>query len=188
MRCRWHKNSIFGDGPRAPLDRERRAQFRALLHLNRRPGRLSQNAAQLGRVLVDMLGADGRLDPSHETLAARAGMALATVKRCLGRLQALGFLSWARRLVRGSGTGWRAEQTSNAYALSLPPACEAHFAPAVRSVCISKKGQPETVAEADREAVASRDRQLRALGFPVPAARPEEGLLTNKGFGPAGAR
>jgi hypothetical protein len=92
MSCRWHKNSIFGEGPRVPLDRERRAQFRALLNLNRRPGWPSQNTAQLGRVMLDIPGSDGRLDPCHETPAVRAGMAMATAKRCLARLQALGLL------------------------------------------------------------------------------------------------
>ena len=83
MSTRWHRNSTFGIGPRLPLGREHRAQIRALLHLNRRPGRLSQNAAQLGRVMLDMLGAGGRLDPSHETLAVRAAMSVVTVKRSL---------------------------------------------------------------------------------------------------------
>lgn len=150
MTCRWHNPSVFGDGLRVPLDRERRAQFRALLHLNRRPGRLSQNAAQLGRVMVDMLGQDGRLDPCLATLAARAGMHVATVKRCLGRLQSLGFLSWVRRLVRGPDTGWQAQQTSNAYALHVPSAHEAHSARPVQ-VSLKKK----TAREHDRGALAS---------------------------------
>ena len=34
---RWHAGSVFGAGPRRPLDREQRARFRALLLLNRRP-------------------------------------------------------------------------------------------------------------------------------------------------------
>jgi hypothetical protein len=173
MSCRWHKHSIFGDGPRVPLDRERRAQFRALLHLNRRPGRLSQNAAQLGRVMVDMLGNDGRLDPCLETLAVRAGMALATVKRCLARLQALGFLTWVRRLVRGPETGWRAAQTSNAYVLRVPSPCEAHFAPAVQLVRFKKERH---ATETDRESAA---RQLLALGFPVPEAWGPSKMLMN---------
>jgi hypothetical protein len=36
----WRRNSVFGEGPRIPLDREQRAQFRAKLQLQRRPGRL----------------------------------------------------------------------------------------------------------------------------------------------------
>ncbi len=98
-------------------------------------------------------------------------MALATVKRCLARLQSLGFLIWARRLVRASDTGWRAEQTSNAYVLRVPSS-EAHFEPVVQSVRL-KKGQES--AETTQQSAA---RQLRALGFPVPASWDEARLLT----------
>jgi len=55
----WRRNSVFGMGRRVPLDRERRAQFRAKLRLQRRPGRLTLAAVQIGRILLDMLGADG---------------------------------------------------------------------------------------------------------------------------------
>ena len=160
---KWRKDSIFGDGPRVPLDRERRAQFRAKLHLQRRPGRLTIAAAELGRVLADMLGADGRLDPSHETLAARAGMHVATVQRALAQLKAFGFLDWTRRLVRGASTGWRCEQTSNAYVLHVPT-CDAHFARAVRSV--EKEKRPLN----DQEARINAAQQLVLLGFAVPEA------------------
>lgn len=116
---RWHRSSIFGIGPRIPLDREHRARFRALLALHRRPGRLTIAAAHVGRVLLDMLGDDGRLDPSHATIATRASVSIATVIRALAQLRALGFVTWVRRLVR---TTWRCEQTSSAYVISLPKA------------------------------------------------------------------
>ena len=146
------------------LDREQRAQFRAKLHLQRRPGRLTIAAAQLGRVLVDMLGADGRLDPCLETLAARAGVAVSTVKAALAQLRAFGFVDWTRRLVRGPDTGWRAEQTSNAYVLRVP-SCKADFRPAVHLVRFKKAFPPGKRTETGRELAA---RQLLALGFPVP--------------------
>jgi hypothetical protein len=49
----WHRTSIFGDGPRRCLDREQRAQFKSKLKLQRRPGRLTIAAAEVGRVLVE---------------------------------------------------------------------------------------------------------------------------------------
>jgi hypothetical protein len=82
----FHKASIFGPGPRVPLDREHRAQFRAKLALQRRPGRLTIAAALVGRVLVDMLGPDGRLDPTICTVASLARVAPVTVKRALVQL------------------------------------------------------------------------------------------------------
>ena len=119
MPNRWHSNSIFGPGPRIPLDREQKARFRALLHIHRRPGRLTIAAAHVGRILVDMLGQDGQLNPSHATIAARASVSITTVIRGLAQLRAFGFVTWVRRLVR---TAWRCEQTSSAYALALPAA------------------------------------------------------------------
>jgi hypothetical protein len=141
-RRRWRKDSIFGDGPRVTLCREQRAQYRAKLHLQRKPGRLTIAAAHIGRILVDSLGQDGRLDPSHATLAARAGVAMATVRRALEQLRCFGFLDWTRRLVRSAGTGWRCEQDSNAYVLQLP-SCEVHFARGVNFLRFKKESRRE---------------------------------------------
>jgi hypothetical protein len=163
---RWRNDSIFGDGPRVPLDRERRAQCRAKMKLQRRPGRLTAGALLVGLALLDMLGNDGRLDPSHKTLAERARVDVATVKRALVLLRACGFVTWVRRLVRSASGGWRTEQTSNAYVLSVP-SCEAHFARRVPRKILSSVPRAPAQAFDWRE---ERDRQLRALGWPVPAS------------------
>jgi hypothetical protein len=116
----WHRTSVFGPGPRVSLDREQRAQFKAKLKLQRRPGRLTIAAAEVGRVLVDMLGSDGRLDPSHETLAACAAVHVETVRRALDQLHQFGFVALiVRRLAR---FGSAVRQISNAYALAVPAA------------------------------------------------------------------
>lgn len=165
----FHKDSVFGDGPRVPLDRERRAQFRAKVRLQRRPGRLTIATAAVALVLVDMLGADGRLDPTIATLAALACVSVATVKRALADLKAFGFLWWQRRLVRSSGTGWRAEQTSNAYMLRVP-SCEVHFAPQVPNSIFKKGlGRQSEGTEGWEAQVQEATRQLVLLGAPVPA-------------------
>jgi DNA-binding transcriptional MocR family regulator len=104
------------------------------------------------------MGADGRLDPSHATLAARARVSIATVIRALTQLRAFGFVTWVRRLVR---TAWRAEQTSSAYVLALP-APPAPFSKAIflkrnmkttaRSFCKSQAKGPSAI-----DVVAARD-------------------------------
>ena len=124
---KWHRDSIFGPGPRQPLDRERRARFRFLVRQHRGANRLTACDVDVADVLVSALGDDGQLDPSHTTIAERALCHVATVRRALGRLRNLGLVSWVRRLVRGSDTGWRCEQGSNAYVLRTP-ACDAHAA------------------------------------------------------------
>lgn len=163
---KFHKSSIFGDGPRVVLDREQRAQFRAKVKLQRRPGRLTIATAAIALVLIDMLGPDGRLDPSHATLATLACVSLATVKRALDQLQACGFLDWTRRLIRGRATGGRTKQTSNAYVLRVP-ACDAHFAPRV-GLRFQKRGAQE--AEMGWEEQVQRATQMiLALGGEMPA-------------------
>jgi hypothetical protein len=106
--------------PRVPLDRNQRARFLYLARQHRRPGRLSAAGLAIAVAPVRLLGADGRLDPSHATLARLAARHVAMVQQQLDRLRQLGLLWWPRRLARA---GWRAEQTSNAYRLS-PAAAE----------------------------------------------------------------
>jgi hypothetical protein len=115
----WHRTSVFGDGPRTPMCRETRAQYKARLHLNRRPGRLTLAAYDVGMELVAILGADGQCDPSQETLAARCAVHVSTVQRSIKLLAAFGFLTWTRRLARCGSRVW---QTSSAYVLTLPGA------------------------------------------------------------------
>jgi len=110
----WHRASQFCAGPRVPLDRERRARFRFLLHAHHGAGRITRAFRDVGTALLTRLGVDGQCDPSHETLAADVQCKPRTVRRATACLKALGLLRWQTRLVRN---GWRAEQTSNAYEL-----------------------------------------------------------------------
>jgi hypothetical protein len=110
----WHRNSVFGAGPRRPLDREQRARFRYLLTAHRRARRLTPHAELIGNAMARRLGVDGQLDPAHDTLAGDVGCSARTVRRALGALKALGLVMWQCRLVRD---GWRTSQTSNAYLL-----------------------------------------------------------------------
>ena len=135
MPNRWYRDSIFGPGPRRPMDRNSRARFRFLCRQHRGANRLTANEVTIGEVLVSALGEDGRLDLAHASIAARAQCHVATVKRALRRLWDLGLVSWVRRLVRD---GWRCEQTSNAYCL-LTPSCDAHAARPVGRIKLKRQ-------------------------------------------------
>ena len=143
---RWRRDSEFGPGLRVPLCREQRARFLALLNLHRRPGQLTPAAREVGRVLAGLLGEDGRCDPGIDTIARLAGFGRSAVIEGLARLRALGFLTWTRRLVRDAATAWRAEQTSNAYALRVPT---------------TEMRGPAGVAWRVREAAGSRSRIIQ---------------------------
>ena len=105
----WHRGSVFGDGPRVPLDRERRARFRFLLNAHHRAGRITRAARDVGEALLRRLSVEGRCDPCHDTLAADAACSARTVGRATMAMRALGLVRWTMRLVRA---GWRAEQTA----------------------------------------------------------------------------
>jgi hypothetical protein len=164
----WHRGSMFGDGPRRPLDREQRARMHYLLRAHARAGRLPAKQEWVGQALLKRLGTDGQCDPCQDTLAADAGCCSRTVRRAADTMQALGLLTWQRRIVRA---GWRTEQTSNAYML-IPTA-------ALPAVCCGGQSGRETnridifycktVGQEDAAARESAIRQLRALGQPVPA-------------------
>ena len=74
----------------------------------------------LNVLLFDFLNYQtGRLDPSLETIAKKAGMARRTVVTALARLRGLGLLNWQRRCEedRDEAGRFRLRQQTNAYAL-----------------------------------------------------------------------
>jgi hypothetical protein len=134
----WHRDSVFGDGLRLPLCRERRAVWKARIDLARRAGRVTDGEAYVGQALLKRLGQDGRCDPSHQTLADDSGESVSTVKRALKAFWACGLVNWVRRLWRN---GTRVSQDTNAYMLTLgdPPQipqvrCEGQFGRETNSV------------------------------------------------------
>lgn len=121
----WHAGSDFQTGPRRPLDRNARARWIWRIEAERRARRLPALQADVARYLLKFLGADGRLDPAHDTIAEWARASERTVRRALAALAGLGLLRWVRRLVsvpwpQGGRGARRVEQTSNAYEVLLP--------------------------------------------------------------------
>jgi len=130
----WHRGSIFGDGHRVPMDRERRAVWKARVEIHRKAGRITDGHSYVALALMKRLGTDGRCDPSHETLSGDSGESVDTVKKALKALYGLGMVDWLRRLIR---EGTRVWQTSNSYLLALRnPA----VLPAVRCEVDSARG------------------------------------------------
>jgi hypothetical protein len=146
---RYRPDSLFGPGPRRRLDREQRARFKFLLNAHARAGRLPAKQKWVGGALLKRLGDDGQCDPSHDTLAADAAVSVRTVKRATVTMRGLGLLRWQHRIVRA---GWRTEQTSNAYTLSLtenpPPRCECQSGRRTVRVLLSTTEPPADRVEA----------------------------------------
>ena len=92
-------------------------------------------------------------NPSHRSLARRAGCSSRTVRRALRILHGLGLLSWTRIVVRGRG--WRAQVSSAYQLLSCKPLS---FLGIKTSASLSASG--ETAEEARAE--LARIRSLRA--------------------------
>lgn len=112
---------------RSKFDRNERARFARGLEDTRRQtrtkgpsGRTNQGAiSSLGVEIVKALAFDfynvktGRLDPSHETIAAKVGCHVSTVRRQLKAAKALGLLDWVRRAAHFVGGVWK--RRSNSY-------------------------------------------------------------------------
>ena len=87
-------------------------------------GALGRTALQVFYVLLfDFLDHNtGRLEPSYDAIAAKAGVCRRAVADALQRLRALGLLHWQKRSreEHDENGGYRQVQVTNAYA-SLPP-------------------------------------------------------------------
>jgi hypothetical protein len=123
MGRQWRRGSEFGPGRRVPLTEDQKREIMAKAKLVRYPGGLTHCCIRILGEFIAMIGADGRLDPSHEAIAKRIQGSVSSVKENLNRLQEFGFLDWTCRVVR-SGSG--VQQTTNAYVL-LVPGAEATF-------------------------------------------------------------
>jgi hypothetical protein len=154
--------------------RERRAVWRARLHLFRRARKITPLFEDIGLAMLRRLGTDGRLDPAHGTLAGDVGCDVRSVQRALAAFKTCGLVLWVRRLVRA---GWRAEQISNSYVLAIgnppaipAPACDRQIArPTVQKSFNLPPASPAEVATA-RDALARRRAAVeeRLLGRGMP--------------------
>lgn len=116
---RYHRGSQF-NGPMRPLDRNEvarliwRVEADAIASRKKhcQPWLTGCYARVLRTLLTCFLGANGRCDPSHATLARKSGVSIATVKRALAELKKRGVLAWTRRIARH---GIFVRQISNAY-------------------------------------------------------------------------
>jgi len=118
-RRRFHHLSEHGPGPRRCLDRQQRLDWRLRAEKSFLAREITEVAWRVARALERLLGPDGQLDPSYETLAAVADVSRRSVSRALPQLYAVGLLRKTRRLVTEGGN---TRQTSNAYELLLPAA------------------------------------------------------------------
>jgi DNA-binding GntR family transcriptional regulator len=134
--------------------------------MHERAGRITAAHEKIGLALLRRLGTDGRLDPSHATLAEDTGRAPSTVKRALARLKACGLVSWALRIVRA---GNRVVQTSNGYLVTLGSApafpedrCKARTGHQTRQIEIPLPPASPAEVAAAQDALAQRRAAIEA--------------------------
>lgn len=196
----WHRGSVFGDGLRRPLTRDEQGIWRHKMENWFRAGELTALHCRVGEALLRRVrrSGDGRLDPSHETIAADVGCSVSTVERALRRMNGLGLVSWQRRLVRVEG--WRTEQTSNAYRLH-PDGRAPAVSPVVRRAacdrqpdreslndCFYIEATPETSAAQAALRARNEARQAEQLAARQRARLSPQGRGTFPGGRPNGVR
>ena len=101
----WHRARDFDRGTHQP---------------GRHGGAVGHTALQVLHALIfDFLNhRTGRLDPSYEAIARKAGVCVRTVATALARLRELGILNWVRRCAESWRDGrFVLEQETNAYAV-----------------------------------------------------------------------
>jgi hypothetical protein len=113
---------LFADAERFEEQTKRHRMSRyAKGKLSLREGALGQAGLRVLYVLLFRFlnHATGRLDPSYESIARKAGLGIATVGRALARLKAAGVLNWIPRCEKGEGPegGFLLRQISNLYAV-----------------------------------------------------------------------
>lgn len=123
------RDSVAGPVRFAPLSRKQAAQlWHKAQHWDRETHQHGRHGGIIGRtalatlyvLLFDFLNyTTGRLDPSLDTIAAKAGLARRTVVNALARLRNLGLLNWQRRCEedRDENGRFRLRQRTNAYAV-----------------------------------------------------------------------
>jgi hypothetical protein len=162
----WHRDSVFGDGPRRPLDREQRARVTFLLRAHARAGRLPAKQEWVGVQLLKHVGRDGQCDPSHAALAREVGCGERTVRRAIIAMKNLGLLLWQTRIVRA---GWRAEQTSSAYeftpvsAVTVLPRCGGQSGRETKSLINQRLNFLPATSDRDREVARDALARRRAV-------------------------
>jgi hypothetical protein len=136
----WRKGSEFGEGLRVALNGERRNLWIKRIQICRQIGALNANYVDVGIALFKILGRDGKLIPSYETIADKARVSMRTVGRALRALKACGLVTWVNRITR---EGWQVQQTTNSYALTLDEAPKITQIPRVSLV--SQRGRQKSI-------------------------------------------
>lgn len=128
MSPRFHKQCTLTTGRRAPRSRRQILTFERAALAHRRAGRLSADHFQALMALPTWLNLrGGRCDPSHATIAARAGVCVKTVQRALAAAKRIGLVTWDQRATRRDG---ETVQITNQYVL-LPGLASPTDAPPV---------------------------------------------------------
>ena len=160
------RGSIAGPVRFAPVSRKAAAKLwhkaRRWDRETRQPGRhggiIGRTAlAALYALLFDFLNyRTGRLDPSLDAIAAKAGCCRRAVVDALARLRDLGLLAWQRRCeeTRDAEGRFRLRQRTNAYGLLPPSQWRGYRDPEPPLPDPTTLGAPERVADPMEAAVA----------------------------------
>ncbi len=155
IRQKWRKGSQPIYPPQRPLDRERKAKWKALVHcaVNRkrngsRRDKFTGNHFVIATRLIAYLSEVGECYPSQARIAADTGFCEKTVRTTLRILRESGLLEWWHRVefeawIEGGNGSVRARQTSNGYVFLLPN--EPHLPDRI----VRLKRAPRSVSDCD---------------------------------------
>ena len=120
----------------------------------------------------------GRLDPSHDAIAAKIGCCARTVRTALVRLRDLGMLSWLRRCREDKDEAGRFQlkQETNAYSLTSPSQWRGYRDNTPPQPTPDTLGAPERVPDPIEAAVAELTRGQRKASLAALETDPGDAL------------
>lgn len=183
------RGSVAGPVRFAAMSRKEAANLRhAARHWNCNTHRKGRHSGVIGRTALDVYEAlaldfqnfrTGRLDPSLDAIAYKAGCCRRSVRNALARLRDLGMITWQRRCeeYRDESGRFRLRQRTNAYRL-LPPSQWRGYRepPAPPPPSPDTLGAPERVPDPIEAAVAELTRGQRKAALAALAADPRDPL------------
>jgi hypothetical protein len=182
------RSSVAGPMRFAPVSRKAAAKLwhaaRRWDRETRQPGRhggvIGRTAlAALYALLFDFLNhRTGRLDPSLDAIAAKAGCCRRAVVDALARLRDLGLLAWQRRCeeTRDAEGRFRLRQRTNAYGVLPPSQWRGYRDPEPPPPDPATLGAPERVPDPIEAAVAEIMQGQHRAALAALEADPRDGL------------
>lgn len=160
---RYHKECTLGAGRRQRRSKQHLQRWESAVLHHRRRRHLTPDQFRALMTLPSWLNrGNGRCDPAHQTIAARADVCVRTVQRAFAIAKRFGLIGWDQRAAR---VGDETVQITNQYVL-FPGLAEPADAPAIEAPPRPEQRSTEDIKSISgcSDSLSPLERALAALG------------------------